>query len=48
MLTSSKSREINDGPKTAQVDYRQKQESTESFEKNNQAPRQAPIARRRR
>jgi hypothetical protein len=46
MLTSSKSREINDGPKTAQVDYRQTQESTESFEKNK--PRQAPIAKRRR
>jgi len=48
MVNSSKSREINDGPKTAQVDYRQTQEGTESLEKNNQAPRQAPIARRSR
>jgi len=48
MLNSSMSREIKDGAKTAQVDYRQTQEGTESFEKNNQAPRQAPIARRSR
>jgi hypothetical protein len=45
MLISSKSRGITDGAKTAQNNYRQAQEVAEGFEKDKQAPRQAPLTK---